>query len=87
MKTDQLLSERGVAFEVIRHRATYDAQRMAQTLHVPGRDVAKTVLFNIRNMRGVQDLTVYLASEDEEEPDVQDEGSVPAFFGRKGGDI
>jgi Ala-tRNA(Pro) deacylase len=44
MNVAKYLSERGVPFEVIPHPATYDAQRLAQTLHVPGREVAKTVL-------------------------------------------
>ncbi len=44
MNIKQFLTEHGVEFEAIRHRDTYSAQRMAQELHVPGRDVAKTVL-------------------------------------------
>jgi Ala-tRNA(Pro) deacylase len=31
-------------FERVPHRATYSAQRLAHELHVPGREVAKTVL-------------------------------------------
>jgi Ala-tRNA(Pro) deacylase len=31
-------------FDVIPHHPTYSAQRLAQELHVPGREVAKTVL-------------------------------------------
>jgi len=44
MNIKQFLTERGVEFEAIRHRDTYSAQRMAHELHVPGHDVAKTVL-------------------------------------------
>ena len=44
MKVPQFLKERNVEFDVISHRDTYDAQRMAATIHVSGRDVAKTVL-------------------------------------------
>ena len=44
MKVDEFLKQRNVEFDVIPHRETYDAQRMAQALHVPGREVAKTVL-------------------------------------------
>ena len=44
MKPDEFLKERGVAFEVILHSPTYDAQRMAAAVHVSGREVAKTVL-------------------------------------------
>jgi len=44
MNVREFLSENDVTFEVIQHRPTYDAQRMAQATHTPGRDVAKTVL-------------------------------------------
>jgi Ala-tRNA(Pro) deacylase len=44
MNVQRFLSERGVEFEAIRHRPTFDAQRMAQAVHAPGREVAKTVL-------------------------------------------
>jgi Ala-tRNA(Pro) deacylase len=44
MNIAEFLESRGVRFELIPHRDTYDAQRLAQTLHVPGREVAKTVL-------------------------------------------
>lgn len=44
MNIREFLGERQVAFDVLPHREAFDAQRMAQTLHVPGREVAKTVL-------------------------------------------
>jgi Ala-tRNA(Pro) deacylase len=44
MKIIEFLENKNVEFDVIPHRDTYDAQRMAATLHVPGREVAKTVL-------------------------------------------
>jgi len=44
MKLDELLSSRQIAFERLPHRPTYTADRMAQTLHVRGREVAKPVL-------------------------------------------
>ena len=44
MNVQDFLSDRKVAYDAIPHRATYDAQRLAQTLHTPGREVAKTVL-------------------------------------------
>jgi Ala-tRNA(Pro) deacylase len=44
MKLDELLSSRRIPFERLHHRPTYTAQRMAQMLHVHGREVAKTVL-------------------------------------------
>jgi Ala-tRNA(Pro) deacylase len=44
MNVQEFLIERSVEFDVIAHRDTYDAQRLAQTLHVSGEEVAKTVL-------------------------------------------
>ena len=44
MNVTEFLLEQNVAFESVPHLATYDSQRLAQTLHVPGREVAKTVL-------------------------------------------
>jgi Ala-tRNA(Pro) deacylase len=46
MKIDQFLRDKGVEFSVISHPETYDAQRLAQALHVSGREVAKTVLLS-----------------------------------------
>lgn len=44
MGTKQFLQERRVPFEVVAHPVTFDAQHLAQSLHTPGREVAKTVL-------------------------------------------
>lgn len=44
MNVQELLSDNHVNFETIPHRDVYDAQRLAQELHTPGREVAKTVL-------------------------------------------
>ena len=44
MKLQNYLREKDVPFEVLAHHATYDSQRMAQSLHVSGHEVAKTVL-------------------------------------------
>ena len=44
MRIDQFLSNRGVSYDLIPHRDTYGAQRLASLLHVSGREVAKTVL-------------------------------------------
>ncbi len=44
MKTTQLLEERQVPFEVVPHAEAFDALHLAQAVHTPGRDVAKTVL-------------------------------------------
>jgi len=44
MKVIEFLQGQNVDFDVIPHRETYDAPRLAQSLHVSGREVAKTVL-------------------------------------------
>ena len=44
MKVQDFLSNREVEFEVIDHSATFDAQHMAEAVHVSGYHVAKTVL-------------------------------------------
>jgi len=44
MKVADFLRDQKIEFDVIPHGDTYDAQRMAQSLHVSGREVAKTVL-------------------------------------------
>jgi len=44
MNVDDFLQGQNVEYDVIPHRETHDAQRMAQVVHVSGREVAKTVL-------------------------------------------
>lgn len=44
MKIDELLTRRQVPFEALHHRPTFTANRMAQVLHVPGKEIAKSVL-------------------------------------------
>src|SRR3954464_6233147 len=44
MKLDEFLSSRRIPFERLAHRPVYTANRMAQALHVRGKEVAKTVL-------------------------------------------
>jgi Ala-tRNA(Pro) deacylase len=44
MRLDDLLVSRHIAYQRLPHRRTYTANRMAQALHVKGRQVAKTVL-------------------------------------------
>lgn len=44
MNIAEFLTKQSVRFENLPHLATYDAQHLAQTLHVPGREVAKSVL-------------------------------------------
>lgn len=47
MNIANMLKEKNVQFETIPHRDTYEAQRMAEELHVSGREVAKTVLLRV----------------------------------------
>jgi Ala-tRNA(Pro) deacylase len=44
MKVDELLLARNVTFERLHHPVRYGANRVAQSLNVPGREMAKTVL-------------------------------------------
>ena len=44
MNIQTFLEERRCQFERVPHQPTYSAQRLAQELHVPGQEVAKTVL-------------------------------------------
>ena len=47
MNVREFLKAECVPFEVLPHRSTYTAQRLAHTLDVPGDNVAKTVLLNV----------------------------------------
>lgn len=44
MNVQEFIREKQVGYEAIDHRNSYSATRLAQELHVPGREVAKTVL-------------------------------------------
>ena len=44
MNVQEFLRDKQVEYHAIPHRDVYDAQRLAQELHTPGREVAKTVL-------------------------------------------
>ncbi len=44
MNIAKFLEERNVEFELIPHCEVYEAQKMAQAIHVSGHEVAKTVL-------------------------------------------
>jgi Ala-tRNA(Pro) deacylase len=44
MNVQEFLTDKHVGFRAISHRDVYDAQHLAQELHTPGREVAKTVL-------------------------------------------
>ena len=47
MNIQEFLGQQNVAFDVLQHRETFDAQRMAQAVHVSGHHVAKTVLLKV----------------------------------------
>src|SRR3989442_199963 len=42
MKLDEMLTNRHIPFERLHHRTAYTANRIAQALHVPGKEMAKT---------------------------------------------
>jgi Ala-tRNA(Pro) deacylase len=44
MNVAEFLETRNVEFHFLPHRETFSAQRLAESLHVPGGEVAKTVL-------------------------------------------
>jgi len=47
MNVKQFLQERGVSFDDIPHRPTFEAQRLAEAVAVSGYEVAKTVLLRV----------------------------------------
>ncbi len=44
MNIQEFLARRSIPFEVLEHRETFDAQRMAEAVHVSGHHVGKTVM-------------------------------------------
>jgi Ala-tRNA(Pro) deacylase len=58
MNVADFLESQQVDFSVVPHQETFDAQRMANVLHVSGNDVAKTVL--VRANGGFSYLVVVL---------------------------
>ena len=44
MNIQEFLARKNIQFELLEHGDTYDAQHMAQAIHVSGHHVAKTVL-------------------------------------------
>jgi Ala-tRNA(Pro) deacylase len=47
MKLQEYLKQHHVSFDVVTHPKTFDAQHLAQAVHVPGRNVAKDVLVRV----------------------------------------
>ena len=58
-KIKQFLDENDVKYVTITHSAAYTAQEIAASVHVPGKDVAKSVMVNIE---GVMAMVVLPAS-------------------------
>lgn len=46
-KLRQFLDEKGVRYETIPHTTTYTAQTTAQAVHIPGKEIAKTVVVKL----------------------------------------
>lgn len=57
MNVRDYLKQKQVPFEVIAHHDTYDAQHLAQSMHISGRLVAKTVLLRTEG-EGEEDFVV-----------------------------
>lgn len=57
----EFLEDRGVEYDTIEHLRTITAQRTAETTHIPGREVAKTVVVKLG---GELAMAVVPASED-----------------------
>jgi len=54
MNVKEYLTRQHVPYEVVEHPIACNAQRLAQVLHIPGQNVAKTVLLRANhNYRGV----------------------------------
>ncbi len=49
MKLKELLTDRQVPFQRLPHSAVFGANRLAQTLHVPAKEMAKSVLLRTEN--------------------------------------
>lgn len=47
MNVEQFISQSGRACELLPHMATFTAQRTAQAVHVPGDEMAKTVVLQV----------------------------------------
>ncbi|WP_245915709.1 aminoacyl-tRNA deacylase [Mangrovibacterium marinum] len=46
-KLTEFLDRNNIEYIVIRHSLAYNAQRIAATTHIPGKEIAKTVIVNI----------------------------------------
>lgn len=48
-RLQQYLDSQKVPYEVLSHKETHTAPELAQTLHVPGKDLAKVVMLKVEN--------------------------------------
>jgi Ala-tRNA(Pro) deacylase len=49
MRLQEYLKQHDVSFDVVTHPKTFDAQHLAQAVHVPGQNVAKGVLLRVNH--------------------------------------
>jgi Ala-tRNA(Pro) deacylase len=63
MKIKAFLDSHRIAYRVYEHEETGDAQHLAQALHVPGSNVAKTVL--LRANGGFKDFVIVLPASEQ----------------------
>ena len=52
-KIKQFLDEHKVKYTIISHSAAYTAQEIAQSAHIPGRELAKTVVVDIDDKKAM----------------------------------
>lgn len=58
MNITRFLDQHGISYHLVHHEETFDAQHMAQSLHVPGRNVAKTIM--VRTNDGFKHVVLVL---------------------------
>ena len=52
-KIKQFLDEHKVKYTIISHSAAYTAQEIAESAHIPGRELAKTVVVDIDDKKAM----------------------------------
>ena len=62
MNLTNYLDQQGITYRVYHHDETYDAQHMAQSIHLSGRVVAKTVM--VRTAKGSEFIVVVVPAAD-----------------------
>ncbi len=61
-KLKNYLDKNKVRYEVVSHLTTYTAQGTAQSAHIPGKEIAKTVIVNVDGDEGRMAMVVLPAS-------------------------